>query len=138
MRRNDDGAPSPDAKTYGTLINVLSHCGEFEEANYVWKNQIDDDEIKYDEYVVTSLINGMSQRGKLKQAYDMIIKHDFNHKPMWLSLLNGCRIHQNKNFGNRIYKEIKNRFNNDNKVMKSANALISSINKQTTIFKVTL
>lgn len=126
--------PSPNTKTYGLLFNALSHCGDIDEIIDIWYKQINDQHnIKYDKYVITSLIDAMSRCGQLQKAYDIIMSDDFNdhckfdQKPMFLSLLSGCRIHSNQTVANLVYKEIEQRFNNDIKVMQSAKMLISSI-----------
>ena len=122
----EDGTPGPNVKTYGILLHSLSHSGKGEEAQRIWE-QMEDDGMKMDAHVVTSLIDGMARKGLLSEAYGIVMKYDIGHWPTWLALLSGCRTHENEVIAVEVYGEIKKRFGNDEHVMNSASTLISQI-----------
>eukprot|EP01084_Bolivina_argentea_P178367 308326_1 len=119
----------PNDKTYIQLINGFSHCGQVEKAYEIWENDINDEKIKYNCYVSTALIDGLSRKGMINMALEIIgqyenyYKNDTNmfHSSMWISLLNGCKLYknidENKNLGYYIYEQIKLRFEHDKNVI---------------------
>ncbi len=48
-------------KTYIALINACSHCGDIIGAENKWNHIIDND-IKYDEYLVTAVMDCFARR----------------------------------------------------------------------------
>ncbi len=99
----------PNYKTYSILLNGCSHCGDINQAKYVWNN-IDNEKIKYSEDVCTAFIDCLSRKGLLNEAYDIlkelenniIIENANNMKLPWMALLSGCKKHNNKDMTNVI------------------------------------
>ena len=71
----------PDSKTFISLIHCCSHCGDLEEGRKIWE-EINDDEVKYNYYVVTALIDGYARKGALQKAYDLLMDLMVNLKVM--------------------------------------------------------
>ena len=107
-----------DRKSYILLINACSHCNDIQFAKIIWQNDIENDKIKYDSFVVTSIIDCFSRKGLIKQGRDIINKYESfknnkvndNDKTMWLSLLSGCRNSGDPHLADSIYAEMKARF----------------------------
>merc|ERR1712228_405902 len=105
----------PDKFVFISLLNALNHSGNAIDAEYIWRHEIDDVHVQYDQYVIASLIDCYSRAGRLKQAFDLIIEYE-NHSQnnfnevMWTSLLSGCRKHKNVKMTKNVYKHMQNRF----------------------------
>lgn len=105
-----------DRKFYILLINACSHCNDVEFAKEIWENDIKNDNIKYDSFVITSIIDCFSRKGLIKQAKDIIVKYkkfkksnntsDTNDKIMWMSLLSAAKNRGDINLANELYKDI--------------------------------
>ena len=110
----------PNTKTFVLLLNVCNHCGDLEEATDIWQNQINDDEMKYDEYVISSLIDCYSRKGQWEKARSLIEEFEeysqTQREHMWMSLLSGFSKNkydsENNVIVNEIYDQIKMRFGN--------------------------
>ena len=126
---SDVMTPNPDVKTYGVLIHCLSHSGQAEEAFRIWE-EIQEDTVKFDAHIVTSLIDGMARKGILSEAFEIVMKYDFEHWPMYMALLSGCRTHNDKELGVKVYKQIQRRFEDDDHVISSALTLLKQIQNQ--------
>ncbi len=59
----------PIKKTYAILFNSFSHCDNTENAYAIWKMDINKNDIKYDEYITSTLIDGLARKGQLMKAY---------------------------------------------------------------------
>lgn len=104
-----------DSKTYILLLNALSHSGEVTEAKDLWENEIIDANIKYDEYVMTSLVDCFSRRGMLQEAYKKVVEYEENMKNghneiMWMTLLSGCNKSSDKSVASMVCNEYEKRF----------------------------
>merc|ERR1712176_809626 len=58
-------------RTFVAMITASSHCGDIEGAVRVF-NEIDNDDIKYDEYVITSFVDCAARNGELEKAMEII------------------------------------------------------------------
>ena len=110
----------PNTKTFVLLLNVCNHCGDLEQAIHIWQHQINDDEMKYDEYVISSLIDCYSRKGQWEKARSLIEEFEeysqTQHEHMWMSLLssfskNKCNS-ENNVIVDDIYDQIRMRFGN--------------------------
>ena len=123
----------PDRNTFILMINACGHSGEEEEANRIWLNEITDDVIKYDSFVVTSLVDCFSRKGKIERAYQIVLEYEkyrglelhSNDENMWISLLSGARQQNDDNAVNQIYAEIKQRYEKNSNMMSRASILLS-------------
>ena len=96
------------------LLNGCSHCGNVVEAQSIWNNEIKDEEIKYNCYVVTCLVDCLSRNGLNGVAYDLYLEYkkyhhynsDENDEILLVSLLNGCKRYNNMDLAEILYKEI--------------------------------
>ena len=83
----------PNTKTFVLLLNVCNHCGDLEQAIHIWQHQINDDEVKYDEYVISSLIDCYSRKGQWEKARRLIEEFEEYSQTqcehMWMSLFSG-------------------------------------------------
>ena len=118
----------PNLTTFILLLNAYSHCGDIETAKKIYNNDIIDIDIKYDEYIITNIINCYSKNGLLINAYDLIkeyeqITQNVATEIMWTSILNGCCKHNDKIIANQVYQEMCKRFEN----IKHENNTVSSL-----------
>ena len=127
---------TPNHKTFSLLLNGCSHIGDIEEANNIWINDINDDKLRYDSYIIGTMVDTYSRKGLLYQGYEWIYKYELiNNKKanqdidyaMWMSLLHGCRQENNVLLGQYIYKQISDRFKDDKSHIDSAFVLLSNI-----------
>lgn len=127
--------------TYTVLINACSHCGDDEFAYNIWQNDINDEQIKYNCYVITALVDCNSRKGKLNQALDIIINYENIHgfesdnndnKAMWMSVLSACVNFQDSEMAEKVYNEFKTRFSYNDKYMLAADSILSNINSSST------
>ena len=105
-----------DRNTFIHLMNAFNHCGDKENAMSIWQNEISDAKVKYDSYLVTTLIDCLSRRGDLNGAYELIqeyeenkLREHANDKYMWMSLLNGCKKHGDNKLAALVYNQLKNK-----------------------------
>lgn len=88
--------------------------------------------MKYDEFVVTPLVDGMARKGRLKEVYDLIlqIERETNDEGMacnlWMALLGGAKQHGDVTMANRAFSEMKNRYHDRKEYMASAAVLLSN------------
>ena len=135
----DDVGLKPIKKSYAILFNALSHCGDVQSALRIWKriestmSSMDGDggnvdETKYDQYIVGSLVDGLSRKGLLMAAYRLILKYErftggkFNDV-MWTSLLSGAVKHNKSDVARRIHGEYLRRFGDDEQYIDSVEAV---------------
>ena len=115
-----------DGKTYKILISSYSHCGEVGKAQSLWMNSIDDDELKYDPFVVSTMIDAFSRTGMVFEGYELLLQYeqftqsegidDIHKEVMWTTLLSGCRKHGDESMAEMIDSEMKQRmFMKDNR-----------------------
>eukprot|EP01083_Nonionella_stella_P195156 719162_1 len=91
--------PVIHCKTYKLLIHACGNSGNVDMAMHLWQNEINDDQIKYDRFVLTSMV-------------DCLARNDAKHNlQMWTSLLNGCRKYNQSEMAEKVYQEIKDKFN---------------------------
>ena len=110
MRR--DSELSPDRKTYLILLNGYNHNGMVAEAEYLWSHGIVDMELKYDCFIVTTLVDCFVRRGMLNEARQLIMDYECHQDPyeaMWTSLLNGAKQSKDTRFAEHIYSEMSSR-----------------------------
>lgn len=112
------------------MINACSHSGDLEEARKIWQN-VPEDGIKYDGQLTTTLIDCLSRKGYLDEAYGLIEEYEHRtgrpYHAMWSSLLFGCHKYENMEFGKRVYESMQHRFKSDDQRMASATVLMSNI-----------
>jgi len=117
----------PDAKTYIVLIHCCSHCGDIKEAKRIW-NDVDEN-IKYNYYLITSLMDCYSRKGQLKYAYNLLLEYDAKHKSdeiMWMSLLHGCCKYNKKQMAQNVYKQMIQKFDTNAEKLASASNLLAN------------
>eukprot|EP01083_Nonionella_stella_P092960 260353_1 len=105
----------PNLSSFVLLLNACSHCGDIDKAIEIYERDIDQLDIKYDEYVVTNLIDCYSRNGLLMKAYQLILKYEqftdsIQTEIMWTSLLSGCKKYDNKTMASTVYEEMCKRF----------------------------
>eukprot|EP00483_Globobulimina_turgida_P003054 UN03059 len=115
----------PNIKTYVSLITACSDCGDIVFVQKIWNNEIDDT-IKYDEDIMSALIDAMTRKGYLKTAMQLLLKHDSNCCALYISLLNGCKTHRNGELAEKVYYEIINRFGEDGRVRLQTKSKVSN------------
>eukprot|EP01083_Nonionella_stella_P061012 159097_1 len=117
-------------RTYIALMNACSHCGDMAQAERIWMDEMDDDEIKYNEYVVASLVDCFGRSGALDKADDVIHAFEANtnecNQIMWMSLLSHCRNYNDKEKMQCVYNRMKERFASDTSYMATASLLLPS------------
>ena len=139
LRMKNETNLIPNHKTYSLLLNGCSHIGDINTANDIWSNQITDNSIKYDSYIIGTLVDGCARKGFLYTGYEWIYKYELVHNKkanknidyaMWMSLLHGCRQENNLLLAQYIYKQILDRFKYNQSLIDSAHVLLSNIENQ--------
>eukprot|EP01083_Nonionella_stella_P221530 791376_1 len=122
---------SVDRNTFIAVINACSHSGNVEEAHRIWC-EIHENEIKYDSFVITTLVDCFARKGYGERAYEIIVKYETckvsdeyhpNDENMWISLLSGAR---NQEIIRKLYKEIERKYENNINVMSRASVLFAN------------
>eukprot|EP01083_Nonionella_stella_P213419 769793_1 len=127
----------PGVSTYIIVINAYGHCGDVVEAKHVWCTEINDDDIKYDGFVIATLVDCHSRNAQLQDGLQLIYEYeryhqdkdrnDTTYRAMWMSLLSGCRKYKNMDIGNNVYREMETRFNHNQEYMAAASTLLANI-----------
>eukprot|EP01083_Nonionella_stella_P006316 18364_1 len=121
-----------DQTTFAILINGCSHCGDVSAAQSFWNNDIDDDTIKYDCFVVTALVDCFSRKGLFEEARNTINEYEDVHpttdnKAMWMSLLSSCVQHGDTLMSKQVFTAFVQRFSSNESYMSAAKALLSNV-----------
>merc|ERR1712228_1109179 len=108
-----------NCKTIKLMMSACSHCGKVSKAMNIWCNDIvNADNIKFDVFVVSSLVDCLSRNGHLNKAKNVIAEYenfaicnsDYSNIQMWTSLLNGCKKTNNIKMAETVLNEIMHRF----------------------------
>ena len=70
-------------------------------------------EMKYDPFIVTTLVDCLVRRMMLNDARSLILDYECYREPyetMWTALLNGAKQSKDINFANQVYDEMSARF----------------------------
>eukprot|EP01083_Nonionella_stella_P028521 78535_1 len=125
---------SPDRDTFLFVLNALGHAGHAHEALCVWNEQMDDEEMKYNMYIVTALVDGLSRSNLLDDAYRIMMQYQKKMKgeerediTMQIALLNGCVKHLNTTIAAEVYNQIKRQCQNNPNKMQEADILMSNL-----------
>ena len=124
IKNQNECKPSRDTFTY--LINSCNHAGDIKQAKSIWENEIKDVELKYDSYLVTTLIDCLSRNGQLNDAYNLLqqydkdkLHNDKNDELMWIAVLNGCKNFNNAKLADVVHDEMKRRNLSDDTMTKA-------------------
>ena len=128
----------PDSNTYAIILNACSHCGDDKLARHVWLNEINDEKVQYDIFVMTALIDCIARKGFIIEAFEWMMKYKKKTKDilsdevMYTALMAGCKKHDNLLMAQFVYNEMERKFKNNSKYMSSASAMLRSmyINKE--------
>ena len=128
--KNEQLLDNLSCNTYSIMINACSHCGDDKFAENIWNNDINDNKIKYDCYVITCLVDCYSRKGLFKKGLEIINKYENENKDknkaMWMSLLSGCIKYKNIEMTKIVYNEFVKRFKYNKSYMFAANTLMSN------------
>lgn len=118
--------------TFVVVLGACSHCGDSGFAATVYEEEIGDDSIKYDDYVVTNVIDCYSRTGLLDEARQIISKYEqFTGKEsteiMWTALLSGCKKHGDKGRAEEVHREMCRRFKGVGRSDSAASVLMSNL-----------
>lgn len=103
-------APKPDRKTYIHIINALSHCGDVSGAVKIWNERIERDDMKYDDFVLSALIDCMARNGHVHEGFEYITKYNVQNEVAWIALMSGCKSCNDHELAQRVMNEMINRF----------------------------
>eukprot|EP01083_Nonionella_stella_P228318 809252_1 len=116
-----------DRNTFIYLINACNHSGQVQDAMNIWDTQINDNNIKYDSYLITTLVDCLSRNGDLDSAYDLIQQYEANKacphandELMYIGLLSGCRTYDKNELGEKVFNQMKQKNFSDFAMSKSA------------------
>eukprot|EP01083_Nonionella_stella_P028886 79610_1 len=105
-----------DRQTFIYLLNSCSHCGELKDAQNIWKNEIQDEKLKYNPYVISSFVDCLARNGMIECAWEVYLEYkqcngnNMNHQNdqiLLLALLNGCKQYNNQQLAQTVYDEIQ-------------------------------
>merc|ERR1712048_1169307 len=95
----------------------------------IWEEAIPDEHIKYNPFVMTSLVDCLSRHGRYGEVKQLILEYETRnctkHLPMWMTYLRGCCNNTNIKMCEQIHLEMQRRFND--KEMKAASILLSNV-----------
>ena len=122
---------SPDHKTFLLLLNSCRHSGEVKIARDLWT----DIACKgFKDQVIAVYIDCVASNGDLQESYEMALDHDHiketDNKMMWMSVLNACTKHKDRDLAQRVYNEIHQRYGEaaaHNDFMSAASQLLSNV-----------
>ena len=105
----------PDCQSFVLWITACSHFGDLELAADIWKHRIGREEVMFDRYVITSLVDALARSGFVTKAFEIIIRYEKHskqkyHESMWTALLTGCKLHQRTVLGKWFYERYIDRF----------------------------
>ncbi len=94
-----------------------------------------DNNSKYNKYTISAFIDCLSRNGYLDNAYQLLLEYENRcgiiqdpNDGQWMALLNGCKKHGNKIFGEKVYNEMEKRYGKKWKThMASASTLLANI-----------
>ena len=118
-----------DSKTFSIRLNACSHFGDSEKAMKIWNDEISDEKMKYDHYIITCVVDCYSRKGLLHDARDIIGQYEFaTNRPyysMWIALLSAARSQGESQIASSVFTEIEKRFSSNESVMSRAKVLLS-------------
>ena len=127
--------PPPDHKTYVSLLGSCSHCFAVDEAKRIWNEEMEDEDMKYDCYVIAAVVDGLSRIGYVNEAYEFVLEYETFHENkrfdeiMWTSLFSACRTYKTYLLAQRVYDDIERRFKHNESFMADMKLLYSNIFK---------
>ncbi len=95
-----------DCQTYIVLLNAYTNCGDIESVQKIWNEDIMDEDIKYNEYIMTIVLDCMCKNGLLNETKQLIIRYHSECKVMWMSLLTACVKYNDIKVLKDVYNEI--------------------------------
>eukprot|EP01084_Bolivina_argentea_P304410 525696_1 len=123
-----------DKNTFILIISACSHSGDLEKAKYIYENDICDNKIKYDSYLISSLVDCYSRIGYLNDAKELILEYEIYsnnnyYEGMWTSLMSGCIKYNNEILAEEIHNEINKRFdiNKQGRHLASTSIMLANI-----------
>ena len=130
----DEVGLEPDRKTLVLMLNGFSYSGNAQRASDLW-SEIGDEAMKYDEYIVSTMIDCLSRNNEVESAYRLILEYDGlsddrrSNEVMWMSLMNGCRASNNMEIAQICYDQFVGRFAGNTAYLSSATVLMSNIQR---------
>ena len=103
-------APRANRKTFIHMINALSHCGDIDGAVKVWEEKIESEKIKYDDFVMSALIDCMARNGEVRKGFEYITRCNVQNEVAWIALMSGCKRSNDLEMAQRVFHEMIGRF----------------------------
>ena len=122
----------PTEKTFVFLFNACSHCGDPKTAIQIWKRDMKDNAMKYNQFVVSALVDCLCRNNHLNAALQLILKYEKKTKHkyvvMWMALLSGCKskLTQNDLLASFVFDAMQKRFDDSDKHMMNARLIMQS------------
>ena len=117
QRMTQETALNPNDRTLCILLNACSHCGDVDTARSLWNEYVVDNHVMtMDISVNTAFIDCLSRKGLVRNAhnhlmeYETVTKGEADTYFAWMSVLNGCKIHSDVEFGESLFPEFERRF----------------------------
>eukprot|EP01083_Nonionella_stella_P050996 135444_1 len=124
-----------NSTTYSNIIHLYSHNGAIDEAYSIWQH-IADINIKYDLFVVSALVDGLARNEQLHEAHHIVQEYEKKNgividanNGLWMSLLNGCKLHRNEPLACTVFDQMTSRFGHNQRnhdYIQSASILLQS------------
>ena len=109
-----DNGLVPDRYVFIALLSSFSHSGDAQSADRIWREQIDDLEMRYDSHIVASVVDCFSRAGELREGFQIIAEFEERtgekNEVMWTALLSGCRKHNDMKMTKLVHSEMASRF----------------------------
>ena len=97
----------PDRKTFILMLSACGHCGDVERAKAIWNEDIDDEEVKMDCFVVNSFIDCCARNGMIEEMHRFVLEHDeFVDGVGWMTLLSAAKMHSHARLVEQIHSEM--------------------------------
>ena len=125
---------SPNDRTLCILLNACSHCGDIDTARSLWNEHVAGDVVmKRDISVNTAFVDCLSRKGLVRDAhchlleYEEFVGGEEDTYFAWMSVLNGCKINNEVEFGKEIFPDFERRFGHRPECATNASILMSNL-----------
>ena len=122
-------------KVYASLISTYAHFGQLDKAQRVWNEEIGEEHLKFNRFVVTSGVDCFARNGLLHKAKNLILEYEqysknAHHASMWSSLLSACCKFRETDMAKKVYQQMQRRFDKNLPRMKSAAIKMENMKQQ--------
>merc|ERR1712129_65224 len=122
-------------KTFSILLSACSHSGDDKTAKHIWSQLIENEQLRFDVFIMTSLSDCIARKGQLHEAFDLFLQFDnysngkADDEVMHTALMAAYQKHKNVLIAQSVYDRIKKKFKDKTDYMASSSVLLSNLYK---------